>query len=347
MTDIAPLVSVIIPVYNVSDYLHQCLESVKNQRYSNLEILVIDDGSTDISGQICDAYALEDARFRVFHTVNKGLSAARNLGLEYIHGEYIFFLDSDDWLELETINIMVSKVKKNDVDIVACRCYREWKNKTRQSVLPDEYKEYIGEDAVLDFIMYGHLGQGVWNKLYRSSLFDSIRFPVGQVYEDITVTYKVLCLAKRVIFIPDMLLHYRMRRSSICNTLKLNNLVDWWVSRFSIYNELKWDAAVYKKSLLKECLWGATKLWLNFTMLYENAAQNEKCRAEETIRVISGFFREHFFEVVLGPFSIRNKLMCMMLLYNKWGYLRFLNRVYKSYVYIKTKNSSNELIMFS
>ena len=120
------LVSVIIPVYNVSRYLPQCFESVISQTYRNLEIIVIDDGSTDDSGSICDQYAEKDDRIHVIHTDNRGLASARNLGLENVSGKYILFIDSDDWIEPQTIETFIGAALKTEADIVIARYCSEY-----------------------------------------------------------------------------------------------------------------------------------------------------------------------------------------------------------------------------
>ena len=146
MNNEAPLVSVIIPVYNVRAYLPQCLESVINQSYGNLEILIIDDGSTDGSGRICDQYAEKDERIRALHTENRGLASVRNLGLEQICGEYISFLDSDDWMELNTIETQLKAMIQTGSDIVVAQSSTEYFGKTTYPVkAPEGPQLFLGQ----------------------------------------------------------------------------------------------------------------------------------------------------------------------------------------------------------
>lgn len=179
-----------IPVYNVSLYLTQCLESVICQTYRDLDIIVIDDGSTDDSARICDEYAKQDSRIRVLHTGNRGLASARNLGLLSASGLYIAFLDGDDWYELQTIDTLVKTALQTEADIVVAYSSREYISKTFfPSAIHKSVQVYCGQDIMPAFAA-GLFRNVVWNKLYHADCFKSICFPEKHNYEDVATTWK-------------------------------------------------------------------------------------------------------------------------------------------------------------
>lgn len=212
-----PLVSVIIPVYNVLPYLREALDSVINQSYKNLEIIIIDDGSTDGSGELCDQYF--DSRIKIIHQSNQGLSSARNAGLDLMSGDIVAFLDSDDAFYPHMIQTMLKEMEKSSADIVACNFV--WDR--RQS----EYGEglYSSKEALKELIN-ARIETAVWNKIYKRYLWDEIRFPEGHVYEGTRTTYKVLEKANRIQLISVPLVFHRKRLGSITQTKSLANSMD-------------------------------------------------------------------------------------------------------------------------
>ena len=189
-----PLVSVIIPVYNVEPYLREALDSVLSQTYDNLEIILIDDGSTDGSGDICDEYALHDSHIRVIHQNNKGLSAARNAGLDVISGDYIVFLDSDDVYLPEYVSYLKEILVKEDADIVECKLktFRNGESYANNESITDQSTEYrtFNRIEALHALVHDDISVVATNKLYKRKLWDDIRFPEGYVYEDNNSMYK-------------------------------------------------------------------------------------------------------------------------------------------------------------
>lgn len=214
------LISIIVPVYNVEKYLNQCLDSIINQTYNELDIILIDDGSTDNSGKICDDYALLDSRVRVFHQSNQGLSAARNLGLNNIYGDYVGFVDSDDFIHLQMYEILYKDLIRNNAQISSCSLTRLNNNKNINF-----YKRIsqLSETSVMtNIVNLENLllcsptsGHTVWNRLYKSTLFDNIRFPINRLYEDAYTTYKVVFLSKVVTYRQEKLYFYRQHKDSI------------------------------------------------------------------------------------------------------------------------------------
>lgn len=211
-----PIISVIVPIYMVQDYLNCCIESIVNQTYCNLEIILVDDGSPDQCPEICDSWATNDSRIKVIHKKNGGLSDARNAGMQIATGEYISFLDSDDYVSPAFFEKLFAVATTQNADIVECKvanCYEDG--------IVDEYEDdseirvYNTEDALSGLIAENPFHQHVWNKLYRSSIALSVPFVVGKLNEDEFWTYQVFGQAKRVAKINKTLYFYLQRSGSI------------------------------------------------------------------------------------------------------------------------------------
>ncbi|MDE6851318.1 MAG: glycosyltransferase [Lachnospiraceae bacterium] len=212
------LISVIVPVYNVKNYLHRCIDSIINQTYSNLEIILIDDGSTDDSGQICDSYQDIDKRIRVFHKKNGGASSARNLGLDKARGEFIGFVDSDDYIRKDMYESLYSGMK-DDVDIVCCGIVLLFPAKMRRkSELYGKAEEtvcYSRQEALKELLLVRGLDFSPCNKLYRRELFQGIRFPAGKTCEDYPVIYELMKKSRNIVSNGKVRYHYCYREDSI------------------------------------------------------------------------------------------------------------------------------------
>lgn len=216
------LVSIIIPVYNVEKYLHQCIDTVLNQTYRNIEIILVDDGSTDNCPQICDEYKELDSRIRVIHKKNGGLSDARNAGLNIAKGKYVCFFDSDDVVSYRIIEDLYRACAKNNSDMAVCY-YQKFRERYQDKAnTKSNYEVITGQDVIKAI----YKGQGekiafvAWNKIYKRDLFDKykIRYPFRKQHEDIYTTYKLLYYSKRVSVVAKELYFYRVRSGSIMNS---------------------------------------------------------------------------------------------------------------------------------
>ncbi|SDB69130.1 glycosyltransferase [Butyrivibrio sp. INlla16] len=206
-------VSVIVPVYNVEQYLDRCVNSLINQSYTQLEIILVDDGSTDSSGMLCDAFAQKDQRIKVVHQQNQGLSAARNSGLEIMSGDLVFFCDSDDYLNTDAIKSMVTKMYRDHADIVACGIMLT--GDKEELFTNENCGMWSGHEAVIQMMRTNNICTVAWNKLYKKHLFDAVRFPIGVLHEDEATTYKLIYKAKIVSFTPVPYYYYYQRNSGI------------------------------------------------------------------------------------------------------------------------------------
>ena len=201
-----PLVSIIVPVYNVRPYLVEALDSVIAQSYDNLEIIIIDDGSTDGSGLICDQYAIKDSRIRVIHQENRGLSCARNAALDMIQGDVIAFMVLCKCIIHNTTGPMRYKRRERNIPVIEAGKY--------------------GHDDTLRSLIAGKINVAVWNKLYRSELWKNVRFPDGHVYEDIDTTFRIINICNDIYVLDLPLYYYRRRPGSITGTITRENISD-------------------------------------------------------------------------------------------------------------------------
>ena len=218
-----PLISVIVPVYNVEKYLGKCVDSILAQTYENLEIILVEDGTRDGCGAICDAYAAKDPRVRVIHKENGGLSSARNAGMDIARGEYFGFVDSDDWIEPETYETLLNLAEKYDADLVSGSRYDVAEPTGERTLgLHHEKEECISAMEMLGRVfVWDGCDSAAWDKLYRRHLFADIRYPLGMYSEDIAIFYKLMEKANRVALCPKPLYNYLHRENSI-TTAKLS-----------------------------------------------------------------------------------------------------------------------------
>ncbi|MBP5154870.1 MAG: glycosyltransferase [Lachnospiraceae bacterium] len=260
------MIDVIVPVYNVQAYLSNCIDSILKQSYGDLELLLIDDGSDDGSGAICDSFAEQDSRVHVIHTENRGVAATRNRGLEWAMAgpaEYIIFVDGDDWLEVNMLEVLLRKAQDQRADVVFCGITFERKNRSTPLSLTKEV--YSIREALIS-VIDGPISSRLMNKLWKKELFNGIFFPEGRTYEDIAVTYKCLLHARRMETVAAPLYHYRLRNSSIVHGTSMKNLTDAWIStheRWSFFNdhdEYRQDTE-FQKTLLKRIAWRLTFIW--------------------------------------------------------------------------------------
>lgn len=209
------LLSVIIPVYNVKPYLEKCVESIVDQTYHNLQIILVDDGSTDGSQTICDELAQKDSRIVVIHKENGGQSTARNVGMDRAKGDYIAFVDSDDWLERNMYEVLINQLEAHDADLVACSFY-ECKGDEKKAVGDSKNISVFNTEEI--FINKNQLRFLVWNKVFRRSFVEKLRFVPGQVYEDFHFCRQVFLKTKKLIYLDVPFYDYRISRPGNTNS---------------------------------------------------------------------------------------------------------------------------------
>jgi glycosyltransferase involved in cell wall biosynthesis len=238
-------ISVIVPVYRVENYLNRCLDSILRQTYKNLEIILVDDGSDDNSPAICDDFALKDPRIKVIHQENKGLAGARNAGLEAATGDFVAFVDSDDYINHGMYEHMMDQIIEHDADIAMCDIKYVFdgnypveppddKDGLDIEVIDGHQAQYQMCRTLRDRILY----TVAWNKLYKRELFKGITYPEGRIHEDEARTHEILYKAEKIVYINCKYYYYFQRLDSIVGSvanLKKLNLIDAYTDRLAFY----------------------------------------------------------------------------------------------------------------
>ena len=211
------LLSIIVPVYKVEPYLSRCVDSILNQTFGEFELILVDDGSPDRCGEICEEYARRDSRVRVIHKENGGLSSARNAGIDIARGEWLGFVDSDDYITPDCYEKLLDCGRRRNVKLV---CAGRWdvSEKTGEKtpgLCPEKEETVSGTELARRIFTWDHLDSAAWDKLYRAELFDGIRYPLGRVNEDLPVTYRLALKAGEGAMLPERVYHYVHREGSI------------------------------------------------------------------------------------------------------------------------------------
>lgn len=224
------MISVVIPVYNVEKYLKDCTESVLAQTYTDFQVVLVDDGSTDGCPGICDAYAEQDARVKVIHKTNGGLSDARNAGTESAEGDWIFYLDSDDYLEQNALETVVNIQKEYQSDIVVGNYSYLYEDHEDTAQTPYNGICVLNNHDAMEALITGKIQNFAWGKLIRADIAKRHSFPKGKIFEDHYWTHEIFAKANRVVVCPVPLVHYRQRQNSISYTMnpeRLDILEGW------------------------------------------------------------------------------------------------------------------------
>ena len=212
------LITVVVPVYNVETYIQHCAESISNQTYTNLEIYLVDDGSSDLSGTICDELAKKDNRFKVIHKANGGLSDARNVALDQAKGKYITFVDSDDYMPYDAIEYMYELIKRYNADISIGSMYLTSKVDDKIENQETQHIVLNNKEAVTEMLYGSYYTASASGKLYKTSLFQNIRYPFGKLNEDLFTTYKILDKSTKTVCTDKIVYYYFHRSGSIMNS---------------------------------------------------------------------------------------------------------------------------------
>lgn len=282
------LISVIVPVYKVEAYLPRCLDSILSQQVTDWEAILIDDGSPDRCGEICDDYAARDKRFHVIHQENAGLSAARNRGLEAAAGEYIAFVDSDDCLSKNYLYGLYAALTKTGSDIAEC-CFLPFSDQIPSVSFSDDCRVYRKEDAMRELIQEGTFHQVVWNKLYRRSVLEGLTFPVGKYHEDEYFTWRTFFRAETVVKADFCGYYYFHRSDSISGSAFTRKRLDALYAMQARTAFLKENMPSLYPDSCYALLQNAMYQYQHF-LLIKPSAERKKCLKEirEIARMIDG-----------------------------------------------------------
>lgn len=322
-------ISVIVPVYKVEPYLRKCLDSIVNQTHRNLEIILVDDGSPDSCGAVCDEYAAKDGRIKVIHKGNGGVASARNAGLDAATGDYIGWVDGDDWIEPEMFETMLRGAEAHDADIAIC---------SRMEIYPDhsfpmgwQQAELLNkEQAVALLVEDDVIRSYLCDKLWKRELFQDIRFPQLKVFEDMAVMYPLFMRAERVVCLPDVLYHYEHHDGGLTAAPSLESRMIFCRVVKERYEALEWDFPQLTERLAPVLAEAAVRIWTS----YYDAPKEERMAYDAQIRDMAAFCREHYKAALEKKrFGLAGRLVLRLTPYAKpWAFVlaRWVSKLYES-----------------
>lgn len=279
------LVSIVVPIYNVETYLERCIQSILEQSYKNLQIILVDDGSTDESGHIADIWHKKDQRILVIHQANAGLSAARNSGIKQAKGDFILFVDSDDWIHPRMVQKMVQEA--NDNTIVSCGMMTARDNNVEPIPWFKE-KQILSSAEALDYLVDNTIFTShVMRNLYPAHIFNDLLFPVGKLYEDIRIMHRLFQKVSAVCVIPQYFYYYYVRSNSISNVVKLNNRLEWFYALGDRLNDVKVVKHDYVGKISSQMA-----LVISLTMVQNSFSREEMLNRESDLQEIRNFLRK-------------------------------------------------------
>ena len=310
-------ISVIVPIYNVESYIRQSLDSIINQTYKNLEIILVDDGSPDNCGKICDEYALKDNRIKVLHIKNSGLAVARNTGLDIATGEFIGFIDPDDFFELDMYETLYNAITKTNAGLAVCNWYKGYENNWKRNTdFPD--KEILTSNEALEFF-YNHMY--VWNKLYRKDVVGNLR--QKETYaEDVHYTFTTFTRIERVVCVDKYLCYYRKNPTSRLHTKKFKKDYLFFLKVLNMEIEYAEKNELFD---LKEKIFSskmeAMTCWISY-IVAENNKQNV-VYAKQIIKLL----RPNILKFLKAKWSLDKKIFALFACIN-FDLVSFLYRLY-------------------
>lgn len=293
MTDIEQeTISVIVPVYKVEAYLHKCLDSIAGQTYPHLEVILVDDGSPDGCGAICDTYAAKDRRFRVIHKDNGGVASARNAGLTAATGKWIGWVDPDDWIERDMYQYLMEKAQQHKAEMAVCGVRELFAKEVCLTVFEQEH--CLDGECLMGFFLSGRLHYGPCNKLYRRELWEGIRFPDYRMAEDFAVMWRLVDRCRAAVVLPELKYNYSHRPGSIVFSPSFEKQMDVYHATKECYDALvpKWPQ--FEELMAERCVVSARQLWCGFSGC---PRERRKAMADE-IDEISRFCRPHIKKAV-------------------------------------------------
>lgn len=309
-----PKISIIIPVYKAEPYLGKCLDSVVGQTYRNLEIILVDDGSPDGCGIICDEYAKQDGRITVIHQNNGGVSSARNAGLRRVTGSYIGWVDSDDWIEPDMYEYLLKNIIDHDADIAVCgRCER-YREKTVNRCW--QKTEVLDTESALRLLLEnGQMQNFLWDKLWRRELFRNIYFPEGKTYEDIAIMHRLFERAEKIVCLNETKYHYVQHPGSIVADTSLENRLNHYKAAKARFEEMKETWPQFKTMLLAQCVASAVGIWVGYLSNPWEERQKYVSEIEEIANFSALHYREALAQIELGK---AGRIVLRLTPYNKW-----------------------------
>ena len=318
-------VSVIIPVYNVEQYLEYCIQSILSQDYNNLEIILVDDGSTDLSPEMCDEYGKKDARIKVIHKENEGQAIARNTGVRELTGDYFTFVDSDDYIRSDYISSMLKCAMEDQSDMVICGYTKTAQDLDYSKTVNEKTGKRILNREELQYEMLSRkLPMYVCGKLYKKDLLPGIHFPEGRLFEDVAVSWEVSRFVNRATFINDVMYFYRQRAGSTVNAIYKHSRMDQIVISEEIYRDVS-DNEKLRTAAGMRCFFAAADTYALVTKEFP-----------EDIKAIRDTIKKHRSEVLKSDGSVSLKVLAILSFVNPW-FVRLLGKMFKRFLFMKRK----------
>ena len=324
MENIRPVISVIVPVYNVEKYLDKCVSSVMAQTFKDIEILLIDDGSKDASGRMCDDYALTDSRIRVIHKENGGLSDARNRGITEARGRYLSFIDGDDYIEPDMLETLYNNLVREDADASICGIYSEYANGIKRAYPKDEYLVLNGVQAAGLVLEGDKVSVNAVNKLYKKEVFKDISFPLGKLSEDAFIMVKLLAKVQKAVLDTRPKYFYVHREDSITTS----NYKPKDLNVIEAYSENRKFVLENCPQLKKQA--DFRYFWAHFYVL-DKMLNTPGFKRDEDFKYIVRTLRRNYFAILRNPITGRGRKIALTgLMLGSWLYKLIVARHYKS-----------------
>lgn len=315
------LISVIIPVYQVEPYVARCIESILVQTLQDLEIILVDDGSTDESGRICDQYKVRDSRIKVIHQTNGGISAARNTGLDVAKGRYIGFIDSDDYIAPNMYELMYEAMHKKQVDLAVCNYEKVYEGDIRQE---ERVEEKLQEQLIYTrkaALQAMQENRGCWtyvnNKLYKREIFKALRFEEGRIYEDAFIMPKLMSKCEKIVTVPESLYFYVQRAGSILHT-QFNE------KRLDKVTAFQQEAALFRAQNEYQLSRRAERDYINTLLWSYYILRKDQPKESEVLRAYRKNFMKDYKYICKNPMISRHEKVSLGIwgispyLYEKW-----------------------------
>ena len=319
------LISIIVPVYKVEKYLEKCVNSILKQTYTNLEIILVDDGSPDKCGQLCDELAKTDDRIKVFHKENGGLSDARNYGVERANGEYIGFVDSADYIHECMYEELYKAIKKSGTSIAECGVTRVYKNTLRPHYEGEDYFLVLDREGYLkEYLENKRLYGSAWCKLIHRDLAKKIKFPTGKIYEDAFYTLELLKTVDKYTLISGNYYYYYIRENSITTRSFSSKNMDY----IEIMNEIE-DYTLANFPIFKEQL--LVRLTFAYISIFNQLLEVDNYKRKSEYKILKNKLKDNYFKVLSNKKAPKNLKAAMFLLSANERLYKFMLSKYKKY----------------
>lgn len=305
------LISVIVPIFKVEKYLKKCIDSILNQTYKNMEIILVDDGSPDNCPYICDNYAKKDSRIKVIHKINGGISDTRNEGLKRATGKWVTFIDSDDYIDKNMIDTLYKLAIENEADISIIDFIKidETSNIIQNKDCKNKTRIFNSKTAIIELFNDNSFGNYMWNKLYKKELFEDIKFPIGKTMEDLAVMYQLFYKSKNIVYNNKQMYFYVQRKNSILHRREkslINNRFELSLEKYNFLKSKYPDMIENYKAMLEVCL--ETFQYLN---------------TQEKKSLCINIYKEIPYKMkIFNMISIKSKIRYILFILNKKLYIK-------------------------